>query len=283
MDYIQKERFDLTALLKKSDLNIRSLAAITPNLTAGEYFDMLSELLRQAPVLISDLHKLISRDGDRNTYKNLAGTFTLLKNLGYERHAIDFDGVLDAYDRGHSRTTSAYAKKIMDDFDELCTQIKAARITQQPGAIDDNPDGLSLKEWIDRLYRQYHQPGEDIVRKPVILAVDDSPMILRSVSSLLGNDYKVYTLAKSAMLEKVLSQITPDLFLLDYNMPVLTGFELIPIIRGFEEHKDTPIIFLTSERTIDNVSGAVRLGACDFIVKPVQPNILRERVSKHIA
>ena len=128
----------------------------------------------------------------------------------------------------------------------------------------------------------HFEQKEEANRKPVILAVDDSPVILKSVSSLLGDEYKVYTLAKSVMFKKTLGQIKPDLFLLDYNMPIINGFELIPIIRDFPEHKDTPIIFLTSAGTIDNISGAVMLGACDFIVKPVQPNILRERIAKHI-
>jgi len=121
-------------------------------------------------------------------------------------------------------------------------------------------------------------------RKPVILAVDDSPVILKSVSSLLSDDYKVYTLAKSTLLEKMLDQIAPDLFLLDYNMPEISGLDLIHIIRGFVEHKDTPIMFLTSAGAtdIDSISGATMHEVCDLITKPVQPHILRERIACHI-
>jgi DNA-binding response OmpR family regulator len=65
-------------------------------------------------------------------------------------------------------------------------------------------------------------------------------------------------------------------------MPDINGFELIPIIRSYAEHKDTPVIFLTSIGTIDNVTAAIALGASDFIVKPFNPESLREKVSKHI-
>jgi len=116
----------------------------------------------------------------------------------------------------------------------------------------------------------------------VILAVDDSPVILKSVSSVLSNDYKVFTLPKPAEITKVLDKLTPELFLLDYQMPEIDGFDLIPIIRGFEEHKDTPIVFLTSEGTFDNVAAAVTLGVCDFIIKPFNPDVLREKIAKHI-
>ena len=135
---------------------------------------------------------------------------------------------------------------------------------------------LPLADWI-------HQwDAEAANRKPVILAVDDSPVILQSVSFLLGETYKVYTLPKPTELEKVLQKLAPDLFLLDYKMPEISGFELVPVIRSFERHKDTPIMFLTSEGTVSNVTAALALGACDFVVKPFKPEILREKIAKHI-
>ena len=124
--------------------------------------------------------------------------------------------------------------------------------------------------------------GKKTTRKLLILAVDDSPVILKSVSSVLSDSYKVFTLPKPAELENVLKKLTPDLFLLDYHMPHLNGFELIPIIRSFVEHKDTPIIFLTSEGTIKNIAAALALGACDVVEKPFQPDILREKIARHI-
>jgi DNA-binding response OmpR family regulator len=116
----------------------------------------------------------------------------------------------------------------------------------------------------------------------LILAVDDSPTILNSISSVLSDEYRVRTLVKPAMIEKLLETITPDLFLLDYLMPEINGFELIPVIRRFEEHKETPIIILTSEGTVDNVTAALALGACDFAVKPFDPVLLREKIKNHI-
>jgi len=66
-------------------------------------------------------------------------------------------------------------------------------------------------------------------------------------------------------------------------MPGINGFDIVPIIRKFEKHKNTPIIFLTSTRTSDHILTAAALGASDFIVKPINVNILREKVAKHIA
>ena len=117
--------------------------------------------------------------------------------------------------------------------------------------------------------------------KPIILAVDDVPEILRMVHLILKDKYKVYTLAQPEKLEELLKTLTPDLFLLDYCMPELDGFDLMPIIRSFPEHSETPVIYLTSVKSADFYSVAMRLGASDYIMKPVDADKLREKVGRH--
>ena len=161
-----------------------------------------------------------------------------------------------------------------EGFNEFYWHIRAARTSKRPEALTD--DSLPLGEYIQRLKEQ------EAGRKPLILAVDDSTVILHTVSSVLSGEYKVFTLPKPEELEKVLQKLTPDLFLLDYQMPEINGFELVPIIRGFKENKDNPIVFLTSNGTIDNVTAAMALGACDFVIKPFNPGTLREKIARHI-
>ena len=124
-------------------------------------------------------------------------------------------------------------------------------------------------------------PSAEEVKK-VIITIDDAPEMLRMVYLLLRNDYKVHTLSEPEKLEALLETITPDLFLLDYHMPALTGFDLIPIIRSIEKHKDTPIIFLTVEKSPECIEEATRLGVKDYIIKPIKADVLREKVAKHI-
>ena len=123
---------------------------------------------------------------------------------------------------------------------------------------------------------------EEEEAKPVIIAVDDAPDILRMVHLLLRDIYKVYILSEPEKLETLLHTVKPDLFLLDYKMPDVSGFDLIPVIRSFPEHNETPIIFLTSVITADSLTVASRLGASDYIVKPINAETLREKVAKHI-
>jgi DNA-binding response OmpR family regulator len=118
--------------------------------------------------------------------------------------------------------------------------------------------------------------------RPRILAVDDMTTMLRAIKHALGDKYKVYMLSKPAELKEYLGKVKPDLFLLDYNMPLVNGFDLIPVIREFPEHKDTPIIFLTSEGTVDHLTAAMHMGASDFIVKPFNTKSLRDKIATFI-
>jgi putative two-component system response regulator len=130
---------------------------------------------------------------------------------------------------------------------------------------------------------EYHlNPAKRAENKPIILAVDDNPSILRTINAILQERNKVYTLNNPKQLSALLGMITPDLFLLDCNMPGLSGFDLVPIIRKMPQHEDTPIIFLTSDGTIDNISAAMGFGARDFIVKPIDMMILRDKTTEHL-
>ena len=269
----KKEYFDLPCLLAHNDLNTRNFAD-TAELSADEYFLALSKFSSLAPYASVALQRFVDRDGDKDACKTLNDMADLLNSLGCDKFVPGFYSVLDAYEKGNWRLAAHHARAIVDEFARFYPPIMAAKRAAR--AEDAQNGSLPLKEFIKRL------DEEEANRKLVILAVDDSPVILQSVSAVLNDTYKVYTLPKPAELEKVLKRLTPDLFLLDYLMPDINGFELIPIIRSLNEYKNTPIIFLTSEGTIDTLTAARGLGASDFVVKPFDPEVLREKIARHI-
>ena len=118
--------------------------------------------------------------------------------------------------------------------------------------------------------------------KPMVLVVDDVTSMLRAIQYALHDRYKVYILSKSEDVIDFLRNKTPELIVLDYVMPGLNGFDLIPMVRALPEHKDTPIIIITTEGTPDTVNEAIAAGASDFIVKPFKTKDLNQKVAKHI-
>jgi DNA-binding response OmpR family regulator len=155
---------------------------------------------------------------------------------------------------------------------------KNAIKAMQAGAVDFIAKPFSDTDLIESIEFQLN-PKKKAELKPVILAVDDDPSILKTVNFYLSEQYKVYALPNPNKIEELLKTITPDLFLLDYNMPGYTGFDLVPIIRNISLHKETPIVFLTASGSEDKISTAIHLGATGFILKPVDGAILREKVA----
>jgi len=130
----------------------------------------------------------------------------------------------------------------------------------------------------------YKSADDELVddKKPSVLVVDDVSSMLRAMQYALHDRYKVYVLSKSEDVMDFLRNKKPDLILLDYVMPVLNGFDLIPMIRKLPAHKETPIIIITTEGTQEHVNEAMSLGASDFMVKPFKPHELNNKVAKHI-
>jgi len=117
---------------------------------------------------------------------------------------------------------------------------------------------------------------------PSILVVDDMTSMLRTIHHSLPDKYKVFLLSKSEVVIDFLQNNKPDIILLDYIMPGINGFELIPKIKELPGYEKTPIIMISSEGTFRNVNDAIALGAADFIVKPFDPKELIYKVEKQI-
>lgn len=115
--------------------------------------------------------------------------------------------------------------------------------------------------------------------KKKILAVEDSPEYQAIISKTLQEDYEV-TLAEDA--KSAYAQIDKegyDLILLDIVLPDSDGYEICSFIRGREEIKNIPIIFVTSKETVPDKIMGFSLGADDYITKPFNALELKARIA----
>ncbi len=114
---------------------------------------------------------------------------------------------------------------------------------------------------------------------PRVLAIDDDPSILHLVAHLLGN--AGYDVEQAAAGEQGLERIraaAPDLVLCDIQMPGLDGFQVLDRVRGNPLTSGLPFVLLTALTDRDSVRRGMRLGADDFLNKPVQARELVEAV-----
>lgn len=66
----------------------------------------------------------------------------------------------------------------------------------------------------------------------------------------------------------------------DWNMPKMSGLDLLIKIRATEEIKDTPFLMVTAEAEQSNVVKVVQAGVSNFVVKPFKPDTLKEKIAK---
>jgi sigma-B regulation protein RsbU (phosphoserine phosphatase) len=119
--------------------------------------------------------------------------------------------------------------------------------------------------------------------KFTILAVDDTPENLDVVKGILASQYTIKVAINGPMALKIVEKQAPDLILLDIMMPGMSGYEVCEQLKANPDTRHIPVIFLTAmEQTSDEASG-FKLGAADYITKPVNPPILEARVKTHLA
>jgi two-component system chemotaxis response regulator CheY len=70
----------------------------------------------------------------------------------------------------------------------------------------------------------------------------------------------------------------PDLVMADWNMPVMDGLELLRKIRGSEEFASVPVVMVTTEAEIDQMTAAMAAGATEYIMKPFTADILADKL-----
>lgn len=129
----------------------------------------------------------------------------------------------------------------------------------------------------------YAPPPPAASARPVLLLVDDEPQNLFVLAELLSADYRVLT-AKSGARALQLVAETPqiDLVLLDIMMPAMDGYEVMRRLKADPKMAQVPVIFVTAMAQVADEETGLKMGAVDYITKPVSPPIVLQRVKTHL-
>jgi DNA-binding response OmpR family regulator len=115
-----------------------------------------------------------------------------------------------------------------------------------------------------------------------ILVVDDSPQDVRVILDSLSQTYDAFFAMDGTEALRISEREYPDLTLLDIYMDGIDGFELCRRMKRIPEIAENPIIFITgSSEEADHVKG-LEMGAVDFITKPINTTVLKQRVALHL-
>lgn len=116
--------------------------------------------------------------------------------------------------------------------------------------------------------------------KKHILIVDDVTTNLKCLGEILKSEYSLSMAKSGEQALTMIKKIKPDLVLLDVKMPGMDGYETFECIKKIPECADVPVIFLTADTQNDSELKGLRLGACDFIRKPYEPDVMIGRIER---
>jgi len=115
-----------------------------------------------------------------------------------------------------------------------------------------------------------------------ILIVDDDPMNLRMLTTILREDYTVFAEREGKSCFKSAVGLQPDLILLDVIMPDINGFSIIKLLKEEPTTRDIPVIFITGLSEAEDEVKGFSLGAVDYINKPFNEHVVKMRVQHQI-
>ncbi|MCH5263977.1 MAG: response regulator [Lachnospiraceae bacterium] len=114
-----------------------------------------------------------------------------------------------------------------------------------------------------------------------IVAVDDSNVVLKTLKNVLDKEeYELHAFTNGTRALEYLEQKDkmPDLIILDIEMPIMSGYDVLKRIKTIVHLKRVPVIFLTSHNEKQQVVQAVTDGVKDYVVKPIDKEVLLKRV-----
>lgn len=135
---------------------------------------------------------------------------------------------------------------------------------------------INMSEMVEHIFERLNKYEK--AKKKTILAVDDSGVILRNIKTLLEDKYQVILANSGTMAIKYLTLNTPDLILLDYEMPIVDGKQVMQMIREDSDFRRVPIIFLTGKNDAETVMKVMELKPDGYLLKTMEPKKLHKAI-----
>lgn len=113
------------------------------------------------------------------------------------------------------------------------------------------------------------------------LVVDDSRVIRSVARSILVNmNFSVREVANGLEALDACIECMPDVILLDWNMPVMSGIEFLRTLRQLPNGDRTKVLLCTSQNEVGHINAAMDAGANEYIMKPFDSEILKSKFSQ---
>lgn len=149
------------------------------------------------------------------------------------------------------------------------------------GKLENSIKAENAMVEIEKYLQKKEVKQKEESKKKKILVVDDSSVMLQAMKELLDTDYEI-ALAKSGLSAiRSLALNRPDLILLDYEMPVCDGRQVLEMIRSDEEIADISVIFLTGRVDKESIKKVMSLKPSGYLSKNQNPTDIKKNIDEY--
>ena len=249
-------------LAKIFNLNISEKIEQMDDDQINEYTKKLHSFIGDFPAQGVKIKEELTEKAYDNCYKSLSTVHDMLKEIYADILAEECMKQAENIQKNEHEKSVAYISNFLAAISALSIDIQMAlyKKDEQSSKGNDAAEGEKTNN---------------------ILAVDDVAFFLNRLKAFLKDTSCKLTCVNSGEAAlRYIRKYTPDLFLLDIDMPEMDGFELAKELKA--SGQKAPIIFLTGNAMKSYVMKAISVGASDFIIKPINRDQLLEKIGKFI-
>ena len=253
----------LEKLLEISELNTERIEQMEEDEFIN-YLQFLNAFTEHYPEQEEKINEALKTKDNDALKKNLADIKEILEKIYADEMAQDCAKQINAIGSTSPEKIEAYMRYFLSSLSMLSIDIQMAG------------------QKIDTTIALPQNNQDDKVKSGIkILAVDDTAFFLTILKKILQDTrFKLACVSSGRDALKYLEKHQPDIFLLDIEMPGMDGYELAARIK--ERGYKAPIIFLTGNAKKEYLAKAVKAGAVDFIIKPINKDVLLSKIYKFI-
>lgn len=232
--------------------------------TASYLVTAIAEELKSQELGIIELDS--KQPGIRNVTEEIRAILIYADSSVMERD----DLAIFARDMASEKYIKIFLVGIPDELAGLSQTIPTSAIEEKfTRPIDVNEVVKHVVEYVET-----HSSAE----KKSILAVDDSGVYLREINTWFSEKYHVTLVNSGLNAIKYLGTHRPDLILLDYEMPICNGKQVLQMIRSDTECGDIPVIFLTSNSSRDTIIDIMPLNVAGYLLKTLPAENIKQYI-----
>jgi len=146
-------------------------------------------------------------------------------------------------------------------------------------ASDSRMIGLPV---VSSMPSMFAGPIQSMETRPTVLVIDDEPLYQELIADILCDDYEVLVAESGVIGLQIAMNNVPHLILLDLMMPGIDGYAVFRCLKADRRTCEVPVIFITGKCHVEDETKGLRMGAVDFIAKPINPDLVRARVNTQI-